>query len=137
MRLSPVFSAIDTPTVPVPVWLAPEVMVAKAALDVAVHAQPLLVVTPIEALAPMLAMLSAVVDSANVHAVVGGVGVGEDGDRELEQDAQTITDEERDRQTSTHGSSVVALTGPISKLSRYSARKVTAGSTDAADRAGR
>ena len=58
-------------------------MVAKAALEVAVHAQPLLVVTPIEALAPMLAMLSAVVDSANVHAVVGGVGVGEDGDRSL------------------------------------------------------
>lgn len=86
VRLSPVFSATDTPTVPVPVWLAPEVMVANAALDVAVHAQPLLVVTPIEALAPMLAMLSAVVDSANVHAV--GCGLGEDGDRELEQDAQ-------------------------------------------------
>ena len=88
MRLSPVFSAIDTPTVPVPVWLAPEVMVANAALDVAVHAQPLLVVTPIEALAPMPAMLSAVVDSANVQAV--GVGVGDDGDRALEQDAHTI-----------------------------------------------
>ena len=91
MRLSPVFSAIDTPTVPVPVWLAPDVMVAKAALEVAVHAQPLLVVTPIEALAPMLAMLSAVVDSANVHAVDGGVGVGEDGDFSLEQETQKIT----------------------------------------------
>ena len=90
MRLSPVFSAIDTPTVPVPVWLAPEVMVANAALDVAVHAQPLLVVTPIEALAPMLAMLSAVVDNVNVHAV-GGCGLGDDGDGELEQDAQKIT----------------------------------------------
>jgi hypothetical protein len=66
-------------------------MVAKAALDVAVHAQPLLVVTPIEALAPMLAILSTVVVSANVHAVVGGVAVGEDGDRELEQETQTIT----------------------------------------------
>ena len=64
-------------------------MVANAALDVAVHAQPLLVVTPIEALAPMLAMLSAVVDSANVHA--DGCGLGADGDRELEQDAQQIT----------------------------------------------
>lgn len=89
VRLSPVFSAIDTPTVPVPVWLAPEVMVANAALDVAVHAQPLLVVTPIEALAPRLAMLSAVVDSVNVHAV--GCGLGDDGDRESEQDAQNST----------------------------------------------
>ena len=64
-------------------------MVANAALDVAVHAQPLLVVTPIEALAPMLAMLSAVVDSANVHAV--GCGLGEDGVRESEHDTQNIT----------------------------------------------
>ena len=84
-------------------------MVANAALDVAVHAQPLLVVTPIEALAPVLAMLSAVVDSANVQAVGGGVGVGDDGDRESEHEAHTINDDERDRETKTHGSRVVAL----------------------------
>lgn len=64
-------------------------MVANAALDVAVHAQPLLVVTPIEALAPMLATLSDVVDSVNAHAV--GCGLGEDGERESEQDTQKIT----------------------------------------------
>ena len=88
MRVSPVFSAIETPTVPVPDWLAPEVMVANVALDVAVHAQPLLVVTPTEALAPVLAMLSVVVDSANVQPV--GVGVGDAGDLEVEHDAHTI-----------------------------------------------
>lgn len=89
VRASPVFSAIETPTVPVPAWLAPEVMVANAALDVAVHAQPLFVATPTEALAPVLAMLSAVVDSANAQAV--GVGVGDAGDLESEQEAHTIT----------------------------------------------
>ena len=63
-------------------------MVANAAFDVAVHAQPLVVVTPTDALAPVLAMLSAVVDKANVHAV--GCGVGDDGDLVSEQDAHTI-----------------------------------------------
>ena len=89
MRVSPVFAAIDTPTVPVPDWLAPEVMVANAAFDVAVHAQPLLVVTPTEALAPVLAMLSVVVDSVNVQPV--GVGVGDDGDLEVEHEAHAIS----------------------------------------------
>jgi hypothetical protein len=88
VRVSTVFSAIDTATVPVPDWLAPDVMVANAAFDVAVHAQPLLVVTPTDALAAVPAMLSAVVDSAYVHAV--GCGVGEDGDRESEHDAQRV-----------------------------------------------
>lgn len=88
MRVSPVFSAIETPTVPVPDWLAPEAMVANAALDVAVHAQPLFVVTPTEALAPVLAMLSAVVDSANAQVV--GAGVGDAGDLESEHEAHTI-----------------------------------------------
>ena len=63
-------------------------MVANVALDVAVHAQPLLVVTPIDALAPMLAILSAVVESVNVHAV--GCGLGADGDRDSEQDTHSI-----------------------------------------------
>ena len=88
VRVSPVFSAIDTATVPVPDWLAPDVMAANAAFDVAVHAQPLLVVTPTDALAPVPAMLSAVVDNANVHAV--GCGVGDDGDRESEHDAPSV-----------------------------------------------
>src|SRR5688500_12403028 len=88
VRASPVFSAIDRPTVPDPDWLAPEVMEANAAFDVAVHAQPLLVVTPTDALAPVLAILNAVVDSAKVQAV--GCGVGDDGDLDSEHDAHTI-----------------------------------------------
>lgn len=88
MRVSPVFSAIDKPTVPDPDWLAPDVIVANAAFEVAVHAQPLLVVTPTEALAPVLAMLSAVVESVYVHAV--GCGVGDVGVLVSEQDAHSI-----------------------------------------------
>ena len=88
VRVSPVFSAIVTLTVPDPDWLAPDVIVANAAFEVAVHAQPLFVVTPTDALAPVPAMLSAVVESANVQAV--GWGVGAAGDRESEHDADTI-----------------------------------------------
>ncbi len=70
-------------------------MVANAALDEAVHAQPALVVTPIEAMAPVLATLSDTVETVKVQAVgcgVGevGVGVGDAGDREVEHDAHTI-----------------------------------------------
>ena len=96
MRASPVFSAIETPTVPVPDWLAPEVMVANAAFDEAVHAQPALVVTPMEAMAPVPAMVSDVDEIVKVQVVEGGVGevgvgVGDAGDLESEQEAHTIT----------------------------------------------
>jgi hypothetical protein len=64
VRASPVFSAIDTPTVPFPVPAEPDVIVTNAAVDAAVQPQPALVVTPTDALAPVPATLSDIVDTA-------------------------------------------------------------------------
>jgi hypothetical protein len=89
VRASPVFSATATTIEFVPDWLAPEVMVTNAAFDVAVHAQPLFVLTPTDTLAPVLATLSAVVESVKVHAVGGGVG--DAGDRVSEHAPHSIT----------------------------------------------
>lgn len=80
VRASPGFSEIATATVPVPVPLVGDVTVKKLALEVTVHAQPLFVVTPIDAVPPTPAILNAVLPSTYEHAAVGGgVAVGDEG----------------------------------------------------------
>jgi hypothetical protein len=59
-----VFSAIANATVPLPVPAEPEVIVTNEALDDAVQPHPAAVVTPTDALAPVPAMFSDVVDTA-------------------------------------------------------------------------
>jgi hypothetical protein len=65
------------------------VIATKAALDDAVQAQPAAVVTPTDALAPVPAMLSDVVDTAYVQVV--GCGLGVVGVVVSEQDAPNMT----------------------------------------------
>jgi len=80
VRASPVFSEMLKATVPGPVLLLAEVTVRKEALDVTVQAQPLLVVTLIDPVAPTPATFSAEEPSAyEQDAAAGGVGVGDDG----------------------------------------------------------
>ena len=131
------FSAIDTPTVPVPDWLAPDVIVANAALDVAVHAQPVLVVTPTDALRARARDAERRGRQREGARRWRRCGVGVAGDLRSEHDAHSINTTNAIGTTTTHGSRVVALVND-DKLSRsYSARKVTAGSTEAAARAGK
>lgn len=68
------FSDTVTLTVPLPVWVAPDVMLTKPAFEDAVHAQPVPAVTAIDAVPPVPATLSDVLDSVYVHAGVGAVG---------------------------------------------------------------
>lgn len=74
VRVSPVFSAMVRPTVAVPLPVDPEFTTMNDALDVAVHAQPLFTLTPTDAVAPVAAMFSVLVDSVNVQ-LADGVGV--------------------------------------------------------------
>ena len=64
LRASPLFSDTVTLTLPLPDWLVPEVMVTNAALEDAVHAQPVPAVTLSDAVPPVPATLNDVLDSA-------------------------------------------------------------------------
>lgn len=92
LRASPRFSETVMRTVPGPELLVADVTVKNDPLDVTLHAQPLLVVTPIEAVPPTPAMLSVELPSEYEQAAAagGGVGVGDEG--ELEHAATTATE---------------------------------------------
>jgi len=62
VRESPVFSAMVNPTVAVPLDEEPELITTNPAFEDAVHAQPLLAVTPTVAVAPVAAMFNVLVD---------------------------------------------------------------------------
>ena len=79
---------MENVTVPGPLPLLVDVTVKNEALEVAVHAQPVLVVTLIDPVAPTPAMLSEVDPSPYEQVAAGagaGVGVGDDGVSDLEQ----------------------------------------------------
>ena len=67
VRAPPEFAAIATPTVPLPVPLAPEVTVMNASLLAAVHAHALPVVTVIVAVLAAAPALMLVGDRVNVQ----------------------------------------------------------------------
>lgn len=75
LRASPVFSAIVTLTVPLPVWLVDEVIVTNEEFDDAVHAQLLPALTVNDAEPPVPAMLSDVLERVYVHVGVGDTGL--------------------------------------------------------------
>lgn len=75
VRASPGLSDTVKVAVPGPEAELDEVTVTNAALELTLHAQPVLVVTLIDPDPPTPAMLSAVLPSAYEHAVeAGGVG---------------------------------------------------------------
>jgi hypothetical protein len=76
VRTSPVFSAIVSPTVAVPLPVDPELITTNDAFEAAVQAHPLLTLTPTEAVAPVAATVNVFVDSVNVHVGDGCVGDG-------------------------------------------------------------
>ena len=76
VRSAPVFSPIDSDTVPLPVPAPPDATVIHAALETAVHAQPLAVVTPTLVVVGDEVTRADDDESVKAQGVGDGVGVG-------------------------------------------------------------